>query len=223
MPHQDQPSRLVPLSETDRYVVREGDPDVRGWSVQAADGRVIGRVDDLIVDVEARRARYLRVRLDEAAGRDPYVLLPIGIATLDEERDVVNVPTVTVGAIGSLERHAGGLVEREYEVVIRRGILGAAPDAAGDLETAGDDFYEHEAYDEERFYDPRRQRSDEREFLEHLAVTSVSEEDEAPEVVGEVRAGDVQVPILEDEDRRTEPDVWEPGGQREEDRQPPAP
>jgi len=155
-------------------------------------------VDDLLIDPDARRVRYLRVRLDDAGGSDEHVLMPIGLATLHPEQDEVSVPSVTVTSITSLERHGGGLVERDYEIAIRRGIVAAAPEAAGDLDTDADDFYGHEAYDENRFYESRRRRGAEREVMENLAVTSVSEDDDAPEVVGEVRAGDVDVPIVED-------------------------
>ena len=102
----------------------------------------------------------------------------------------------------ALERHGGGVVEREYEVAVRRGIIAAAPEAAADLRADAsddDEFYAHAVYDESRFYEPRR-RTLEREVMENMAVTSVSETDDAPVIVGEVSAGSVDVPIVEDSD-----------------------
>lgn len=46
------------------YKVAEGDPDVRGWDVMDRDGHRIGEVDDLLIDTEAMKVRYLEVRLD---------------------------------------------------------------------------------------------------------------------------------------------------------------
>lgn len=55
--------RLAHL-EGSGYRVAEGDPDVRGWDVMDRDGRRIGEVDDLLIDTEALKVRYLEVRLD---------------------------------------------------------------------------------------------------------------------------------------------------------------
>ena len=57
-------SRIVPLSDLHAHKIASGDPDVRGWSVVAADGRTIGRVDGLLVDTAEMHARYLDVILD---------------------------------------------------------------------------------------------------------------------------------------------------------------
>ena len=53
----------VPLGRLRRYKVADGDPDVRGWQVYGNDGQTIGQVDDLLVDPDALRVRYLQVRL----------------------------------------------------------------------------------------------------------------------------------------------------------------
>ena len=57
-------SRIVPLSDLHSHKVASGDPDVRGWSVVAGDGRTFGRVDGLLVDTAEMRVRYLDVILD---------------------------------------------------------------------------------------------------------------------------------------------------------------
>lgn len=197
--------RLIPLSEAAGFQVASDDPDVRGWEVHAADGSHVGRVQELIVDVEAQRVRYLQVRVDDS-DTNSLVLIPVGLATLEPERDAVSVPSVAVESITSLERHGGGIVEREYEVAVRRGIIAAAPDAAADLRanvSDDEDFYAHAVYDEDRFYEPRR-RTLEREVLENMAVTSVSDEDDSPVIVGEVNAGSLEIPIVEDTDHMSD-------------------
>lgn len=55
---------VVPLRRLHNVRISEGDPDVRGWDVMGADGHRMGEVDDLLVDSEAMRVRYLDVILD---------------------------------------------------------------------------------------------------------------------------------------------------------------
>ncbi|HEY0513164.1 MAG TPA: PRC-barrel domain-containing protein [Thermoanaerobaculia bacterium] len=59
-------SPLTPLRRLHSYRIAEGDPDVRGWRVLGADGKAIGEVDELLVDREALRVRYLDVTLDSS-------------------------------------------------------------------------------------------------------------------------------------------------------------
>jgi hypothetical protein len=58
--------RLTPLTALPDYKLAAGTPDVRGWEVFGADGRRIGEVNDLLVDVDAGRVEYLDVRLDRS-------------------------------------------------------------------------------------------------------------------------------------------------------------
>ncbi len=60
------PGALVPLRSLPREHLASDDPDVRGWAVLGDDGNRIGDVDDLLVDAEARKVRFLIVALDAA-------------------------------------------------------------------------------------------------------------------------------------------------------------
>jgi uncharacterized protein (TIGR02271 family) len=75
------------------WQVAEGEPDVRGWTVVAANQQKIGEVDDLLADPNAMKVRYLTVELDDhAAGSqsDRTMRIPIERARLlEEERTVV--------------------------------------------------------------------------------------------------------------------------------------
>src|SRR5215210_412475 len=55
---------VTPLRSLHNFRIAEGDPDVRGWDVLGADGRKIGEVDELLVDTQGLRVRYLDVTLD---------------------------------------------------------------------------------------------------------------------------------------------------------------
>lgn len=82
-------AHLRKLNDIDDIAVASGDPDPRGWSVRAADGREIGHVKDLIVDTEAMKARYLDVVIDTELLRshDQHLMVPTDAITIgDRER-----------------------------------------------------------------------------------------------------------------------------------------
>ncbi len=115
-------SRIAPLGEVDDFEIAEGYSDVRGWRVNAADGTEIGKVHELLVDLDELRTRYLDVRLTTevaAAPEDRDVLVPIGAARIDTEHDVVTVP-LTAERVGLLPPYTHGPVTREAEYEVRR-------------------------------------------------------------------------------------------------------
>ncbi|MHB1225176.1 MAG: PRC-barrel domain-containing protein [Gemmatimonadaceae bacterium] len=222
----DEMVRLVPLSDAPEYTLNERMPDVRGWDVEAADGEVVGEVRELIVDRAAGRVRYLEVELAPTfAGREGRrVLVPVGLASVDSDDDVVRVLTVTSGAVSGLEAYVGGRVTRAYEVSLRRGVLGAvelpadmtgagrtaeesealsaAGRAAGSPDAA-DPFYDHEHFDERRMLAGRRADDEDKDFSYLLGVGgAMTERDVHPEIVGEVNAGQINIPVVQEETRR---------------------
>ena len=215
----DESRRLVPLGQTRDYAVREGMPDVRGWDVVGGDGAVLGRVSELLVDIDAGRLRYLEIETGEADPRRVHV--PIGLARLDAERDAVLVPTLTLPAIRQLtdvrDTPRSPTLTREYEVHVRRSLAGAAPADAGTVDHGGADgeadddrFYAHEHYDEREFAGARRGRRradhdvDDDEDFGYLAGVggAMTDRDAHPDVVGEFGAGQISVPLMQEETRR---------------------
>ena len=63
--------RIAPLSALDDFEVAEGYPDIRGWRVASADGQEVGKVHDLLIDVDQMRTRYLDVRLTKELAASP--------------------------------------------------------------------------------------------------------------------------------------------------------
>ena len=107
--------RVVPLGQLDDFRVAEGDPDGRGWEVLASDGRKIGEVDELLVDTAAMKVRYLDVDLDVddvvlSGGHDRHVLIPIGYARLERDRD--RARKATAEFLKDPYRHAKPLLAR---------------------------------------------------------------------------------------------------------------
>ena len=153
--------RIAPMSALDDFEVAEGYPDIRGWRVASADGQEVGKVHDLLIDVDHMRTRYLEVRLTKELASSPGdrdVLVPIGTAELVEGKDVVRVP-LTAERFGLLPMYEHRLT-RTHELEVRRHFsLGEAAAAAVTGATAGAatrNFYDDEGYDDRRFFGKRR-------------------------------------------------------------------
>lgn len=147
---------LRPLKELGDFKVADGEPDIRGWDVTGSDGRKIGEVHDLLVDTGAMKVRYMDVELDgEVAGRDPdddrHVLVPIGAASLDDDRDHVRLTRLTAGQLTTLPVYDHRMLTRDQERTLlgRYGTFGADASAAV-LPERDEDFYGHEYFDERR-------------------------------------------------------------------------
>jgi photosynthetic reaction center H subunit len=148
----DELDRIVRLDELDDFAVADGDPDVRGWSVDAADGTRLGAVAELLVDIEAMKVRYLdiavaRELLDDDEPR--HILLPIGYARLAPESERVLVDRLAADDLRRWPAYEQDAVTRDYEARLR-------PDDAGDAPPSAADFYAGPAFETERFWRVRR-------------------------------------------------------------------
>ena len=158
--------RVASLSDLKDFEVAEGYPDIRGWRVESTDGHQVGKVHDLLIDVDNMRTRYLDVRLTKelaASPGDRDVLVPIGTAQVVDGKDVVFVP-LTAERFGLLPVYDHGRLTRTHELEVRRHFsLGEAAAAAATGATAGAatgsatrDFYDDDGYDDRRFFGARR-------------------------------------------------------------------
>ena len=190
--------RVVPLRQLDDFKVAEGDPDVRGWEVVSSDGRKIGDVEELLVDTGAMKVRYLDVEVERGlvAQDGGHLLVPIGYARLERDHDRMIVDNLQASQLGTMPLYDRQPLTRDFETSVRdsfaAGRTTTTPDATdrgtvGSAGTAGTarDFYEHESYDDQRFFGSRRVEGDE-------ARLTLSEEQLA---VGkrEVSAGEVEL------------------------------
>lgn len=168
------PERLVALSSLKDYKVAKDNTDVLGWRVLGADGESLGIVKDLIVDLQALKTRYLSVMADRRffnASYDPYVLVPVGAAAIDKKGRKVFVSTIDARSIREYPVYPGGPIPPDYEYAVRdhfqrshREALDQVPETPHTETVAvqetprvvpqpiSDDFYNTEAYNEDRFY-----------------------------------------------------------------------
>jgi photosynthetic reaction center H subunit len=147
---EERSERIVSMEQAGEFRVAEGQPDVRGWEVVAADGRRIGEVDDLLVDTGAMKVRYLEVDLDArdlGLPEERTVLVPIGYARLEREGSRVRVEEITSADLAEYPAYGGQGVTRSHEAELRgrfeRGYEAGSSEA---------DFYEGPHYDSSRFY-----------------------------------------------------------------------
>lgn len=195
--------QLVPLGDTREYRVAAGLPDVRGWEVVGGDGTVLGRVTELLVDRDAGRVRYLECTLAESDPRSGRLHVPVGLAYLSADRDAVEVPSVTAVTVRRLVVvEQRGTTMPDDEEQLRRGYaeVGAAPEDEG-------------WYDERRLV-ARRGDGERDENFAYLAGVggAMTDEDESPELVGDLGAGQIRVPVMSEEtDHQVAPED-QPGG-----------
>ena len=163
---------LYKLDELSDYKVASDDPDVRSWEVRDADNRVIGKVDNLIVNKPAQRVVYLDVEVDKSiidAKHDPYgrpahvdirefvnkdgenhVIVPIGMVNLDLENKTVLAQGINHLTFAQTKRFSReNPINRDYEVTVldtyNRDLVPPA--------TAYEDeqFYERDEFDRDRY------------------------------------------------------------------------
>lgn len=132
---------LYYLNELSDYKISSDDPDVRGWQVKDADNRVIGKVDNLLVNKNTERVVYLDVEVDSSiieADHDPYgkpadaevhefmnkegenhIIIPVGLVRINHDPDYVYTDRINHQTFAETKRiQKGSNINREYEVVV---------------------------------------------------------------------------------------------------------
>lgn len=156
---------LYYLDELSDYKVSSEDPDVRGWDVKDKDNRVIGKVDNLLVNKGREQVVYLDVEVDDSiieANHDPYgkpanaevhefinkdgeehIIIPVGLVSIDEDRKFVYTDRIDYQTFSQTKRiEKGAAVDRDYEVIVLESY-----DRFGDPDT---NRRERERYEESR-------------------------------------------------------------------------
>jgi stress response protein YsnF len=127
------------------YEVADDHEDVMDWDVVGRDGTKIGEVEDMIVDMQAMKVRYLEVELDDdlpGVQDDHRVLIPVGIADLDYSNKNVLVSSLDSSMATSFPSYRGEPITRDYENTLMSSFspgyqAGVAQDTS---------FYDHEHF-----------------------------------------------------------------------------
>lgn len=143
---------LYKLNELEDYKVADNDPDVRGWPLVDNNNEKIGTVNELIVDPDKKKVRYLDViTISDLSkeGGERHLIIPIGTAVLDQNEDKVIVRGIDKDALMAFPEYSGGSITRDYEYDVVEKLRGERP-------VNPDSLYGHEHYNEDVFYNPRR-------------------------------------------------------------------
>ncbi|NTS40654.1 PRC-barrel domain-containing protein [Flavisolibacter sp. BT320] len=156
--------RLQELDRSDFEIV-EGEPDIRGWDVRNSSGQKIGEVEELILDAQNKKVRYMVVDLDdnELDLDDRRVLIPIGLAELDKDEDDVLLPTVTVEHLRALPKYDEDKLDEEMETRIcstfgrKQDTMRFYPQNSNEPKGMNKpeethDFYRHEHFNDDNLY-----------------------------------------------------------------------
>jgi uncharacterized protein (TIGR02271 family) len=158
-----------------KYEIVDGEPNIKGWEVKNENGVDIGEVDELLFDPESLKVRYLVIDLDPAISgvADRRVLVPIGLADLKVNNEMVLLPNVNSAQLSELPEYENGHLTYEIEREIRSvfeapASVGTATGAEADTRhspvtaasaTISPDerqdkkaFYTHQHFDEDKFY-----------------------------------------------------------------------
>lgn len=109
--------RLQELDRSDFEVIKD-EPDIRGWDVKLAGGQTVGEVEELILDAQEKKVRYMVVDLHEVKDIDLMerkVLIPIGLAELDKDEDEVLIPRVAPLQLMNLPEYDADQLTPEME------------------------------------------------------------------------------------------------------------
>lgn len=149
--------RLQELDRSDFEIVK-GEPDIRGWDVKNSHGQKIGEVEDLIVDAQQKKVRYMVVDLDDNELKLDHrkVLVPIGMAELDRKDDDVILPNAEAEHFRNLPDYDKNNLTPEVERRICS-TLGRSSDEIRSVKSDEHhpDFYQHDYFNDDNLYKHR--------------------------------------------------------------------
>lgn len=106
---------LALLSQRPDYEITPGEPNIIGWSLMTDADLPSGTVDDLIIDIDEERVRYIVVDIVDAGGR---VLLPVGFLQLDEPDHAVYAPGLRHDDLADLPRYTAAEIAADFEALV---------------------------------------------------------------------------------------------------------
>ncbi|MBA2562479.1 MAG: PRC-barrel domain-containing protein [Chitinophagaceae bacterium] len=154
------------------YEMAKDEPDIRGWKVINSLNQEIGKIQEVLFDIKSRKIRYLIVYINgkpiNLLSRD--VIIPVGLAELDEKQNLVFLPDVTVGHLASLPEYKKGEITYQTERLIRDVFIpsgSAASEKLSNIESQENPereaFYNNDYFDESRMYNRRKSENEKRE------------------------------------------------------------
>ena len=137
------------------FTVAWNEPDVRGWKIADEAGREFAKIDDIIIDEDESREKYLDVIVEQEHPEPNHMLVPVGVIDLQDENKKVIVNFYSKDQLLEMPKYDGKKITDEYEDHLM-------DEFAKNMKTTPsaetESTHEHKYYDNERLYDKRRRR-----------------------------------------------------------------
>ena len=144
--------------------------DIRGWVVKDMNMQEIGRINDLIIDIDQNKIRYLDiVAIPEitAGVGSRHLLVPVGAAELQPTEDEAVIREIDKQTLFAAPEYKGGPITLDYEHELRNSITHQyvtserkeKTTVQSEGKSTSDDFYNSSEFNENRLYGPRWLRS----------------------------------------------------------------
>ncbi len=123
--------RLKELGNS-KFEVAKNESDIRGWTVKNDQGRILGKVSDLLFDNESETVLYMVLDLEgnEMHLRDRKVMAPLNIAQINEAYKNVIFPGVMANELTELPTYERGKVSTRIEDVVMQAFANTARPSA---------------------------------------------------------------------------------------------
>lgn len=142
---------LEELKDSD-YKIADHQPDVYGWEVVDAAGRTVGIVHDFLFDRNEKEVRYLITSLENGrtAKGEKKIIIPIGKAEVNKQERKVTVQKRNLEELLNIHVYKN---VKSLAIKDEKETLSAfSSQSLEQVDYTKDNFYNHEAFDEERFF-----------------------------------------------------------------------
>lgn len=155
MENNDNSRHLFRLGELNDYKVAGNDPDVRDWALLDRNNEKLGTINELIVDPDQEKVRYLDVIPTKGIREkeNEHLLIPVGIARVNEDKHTVMVDMLDKNELASFPAYQGDEITRDYEATLIDRINGIG--GGSYPRNPATAFYDNQLFDETRFYTTR--------------------------------------------------------------------
>lgn len=113
---------------------------VKDWDVTDANGKTIGKVEDLIVDLKTGKIRYILGKTSPdllVSKRQPTFILPVGLITLRKDDQTVEVKRIDPEWISKCPLYKDGPVQPGFEMELAK-VFG--------IDKELEEIYEHDSF-----------------------------------------------------------------------------
>jgi sporulation protein YlmC with PRC-barrel domain len=118
--------RLHKLNDLNDYEVSDNDPDIVDWKVYTSDKIEFGEVEDLVVDINIKKAVYADVIVSDdfmTGDSDSHLLIPLDSITVYEKNKMVIVNSLSSEELAKYPMYNGAHIPGDYEKTLREKLI----------------------------------------------------------------------------------------------------